>query len=344
MRLSLFDYQLPQSAIAQKPSSPRDHSRLFVYHRKNRKIEHNKFFQITKYLKKDDVLVFNNSKVFPARLYGNKESGGKAEVLLLRNLTDCDWECLLKCRNPKIGLKLRFKRGLLAEVIERINAKTWRLQFNHQKGHFYSILNKIGQVPLPPYIKSTAKQTQLKKQYQSIFAKFAGSAAGPTASFHFTKQLVRRIKKIGCQFEFLTLHIGLGTFEPVNTKKIEDFKIHEEWLTADKKTINRLWKAKQAGKRIVAVGTTAVRGLETIFHDYPNQPRRAFSNFTNIFIYPGYKFRFIDAMITNFHLPKSSLIMLVSAFISRGKTLQLYKNAIAKKYRFYSFGDAMFIK
>ncbi|MBI5077271.1 tRNA preQ1(34) S-adenosylmethionine ribosyltransferase-isomerase QueA [Candidatus Falkowbacteria bacterium] len=344
MKLSLFDYALLKSSIAQTPTKPRDHSRLMIFDKKSNKIIHDKFFHLTKYLTPNDVLVFNNSKVFPARLLGQKESGGKAEILLLRKFEDNNWESLLKCRNPKSGLKLRFKRELEAMLIRKLSAKTWLLRFNGKQLSFYSILDKIGLVPLPPYILSREKQIKLKRQYQSVFAKFTGSSAAPTASLHFTKRLIKQIQKSGCQKEFITLHVGLGTFEPVNTEVVENFKIHEEWLSADNETIRRLLKAKKSGKRIIAVGTTSVRALETIFSGYPRKPEKLFSKFTNIFIYPGYKFKFVDALITNFHLPKSSLLMLVSAFAGRMKILELYRQAISRKYRFYSFGDAMFVK
>jgi len=308
-------------------------------------------------------MVFNNSKVFPARLLGNKETGGKAEALLLRKLKSGQWEALLGTRHPKVGLKLSFNKGLTAKVIGTPTAKTWLLQFNFSGPAFYEILDKIGQVPTPPYIDvknqlfhshSLAKSDKkIRNQYQTIYAKKLGSAAAPTAGLHFTNRLLKKIRDRGVQTEFVTLHVGLGTFDPVNTENIEEYKIHQEWVSVDKQTIKRLIKAKQVGKRIIAVGTTSVRTLETLFSTSPicdiRDSRQSHINschsyYTDIFIHPGYKFKFINAIITNFHLPKSSLIMLVSAFIGRKKTLELYNKCIKLKYRFFSFGDAMFLQ
>lgn len=345
MKLSLFDYRLPKELIAQEPASPRDHSRLLVYDKKTGKTIHDNFFNLPKYLKPDDVLVFNNSKVFPARLIGKKSSGGKAEVLLLRMVKTGEWEALLGTRNPKIGLKLSFERGLQAEITTKSLGKTWLLKFNFEAQKFDAILDRIGQVPTPPYIKT---KNQILRQYQTVFAKHSGSAAAPTAGLHFTKRIFNKIKSRGCQIEFVTLHVGLGTFDPVNTENIEDYQIHEEQVSVDKETIERLTAAKSAGKRIIAVGTTSVRTLESLFAkknlNIDLEIKNNLIGRTNIFIYPGYKFGFVDAIITNFHLPKSSLLMLVSAFIGRKNALSLYEKAIRLKYRFFSFGDAMFLQ
>ena len=361
MKLSLFNYNLPRALIAQTPASPRDASRLLVYDRKTKKVVHDRFYNLPRYLKPTDVLIFNNSKVFPARLLGHKETGGRAEALLLKELKAGEWEVLLGTGRPKVGLKLRFARGLTAEVINQFPHKTWLLKFNFAGPAFYAILNKIGQVPLPPYIEAmNQRSNESKRQYQTIYAKHIGSSAAPTAGLHFTKQLFEKIKKMGCQTEFVTLHVGLGTFDPVKTENIEDYQIHAERVSVDKQTIQRLIEAKQAGKRIIAIGTTSVRTLETLFTQKDFTKTRAasaamllsiavrqtddFNDNTRIFIYPGYKFKFVDAMITNFHLPKSSLIMLVSALIGRNNALALYKKAIRLKYRFFSFGDAMLLK
>jgi len=337
MRLSLFDYKLPQNLIAQKPASPRDHARLLVYDRKLKKIEHKHFYDLPKYLTANDVLIFNDSKVRPARLLGQKETGGKAEVLLLEP-KGANWEVLVGTRNPKIGLKLTFKAGLEAEIISKLPGKTWQLKFNFRGKKFNDILFKIGQMPLPPYIHSKSKQSLLQKQYQTIYAKKLGSAAAPTAGLHFTPKLMKQIQNIGCRIEFVTLHVGLGTFDPVNTERIEDYNIHSEAIAVDKSTIHRLKKAKAEGKRIIAVGTTTLRTLETIFGYGKNKTK------TQIYIYPGYKFKFVDALITNFHLPKSSLLMLVSALVGRKQVLNVYQKAIRLKYKFFSFGDACFFK
>lgn len=341
MKLELFNYNLPKKLIANKPAQPRDHSKLLVFDRKNNAIKHDKYLNLDKYLTQNDVLVFNNSKVFPARLFGQKESGGKVEVLLLKKLDyEYDWEVMLRSKRAKIGLKLLFKQGLSAILVKRLSEKTWLLKFNKKGSQFNTIINKIGQIPIPPYIESKAKQSELKKQYQTVYAKQIGSAAAPTAGLHFTNRLLKKIKDKGCKIEYITLHVGLGTFEPVTTENIEDYKIHKEWVTVDKKTINNLTKYKKQGKRIITVGTTSVRTLEAIMS---KKQTTDFNDYVDIYIYPGYKFKFIDAMITNFHLPKSSLLMLVSAFIGRQQTLKLYKIAIKLRYRFFSFGDGMFI-
>jgi len=343
MNLKLFDYKLPPNLIAQKPAMPRESARLLIYGRKTKKIEHKHFFDLPKYLTKNDVLVFNDSKVMPARLTGNKESGGRAEVLLLEQKDGNQWEVLLGLRNPQIGLKLLFKEGLEARVVSKNEGKTWLVGFNFKGTKFNNILFKIGQMPLPPYIHSKSSQCVLQRQYQTIYAKKIGSAAAPTAGLHFTKKLMNQIKKIGCQIEFVTLHVGLGTFDPVNTEKIEDYQIHSEFIEINKQTIKHLIKAKRLGKRIIAVGTTSLRTLESVFAE-PVAEDASITQQTNIFIYPGYKFKFVDALITNFHLPKSSLLMLASALVGRKSTLEIYQKAIKLKYKFFSFGDACFFK
>ena len=347
MKLNLFDYKLPQNLIAQKPATPRDSARLLIYDKKSKKIEHKLFSNLPKYLNKNDVLVFNDSKVMPARLIGNKETGGKAEGLLLEQRRTNQWEVLLGLRNPRVGLKLLFKEGLEAKVVSKCEEKTWLIEFNFKGTRFNNILLKIGQMPLPPYIHSKSNQSTLQKQYQTIYAKKIGSAAAPTAGLHFTKKLMEKIKKTGCAIEYVTLHVGLGTFDPVNTERIEDYKIHTEVLSIDTKTRKHLSKAKEQGKRIIAVGTTSLRTLESVFGDNQKNnetTKQIAKQETNIFIYPGYKFKFVDALITNFHLPKSSLLMLVSALIGRQKTLKVYQKAIKLKYKFFSFGDACFFK
>lgn len=350
MKLSLFNYHLPKSLIANKPASPRDHCRLMIYNKQTKQIQSDYFYNLTQYLTKGDILVFNDSKVFPARLLGQKETGGRAELLLLHLQPDTqNWEVLIGAKHPKIGLKLRFNHSLEATLVSKNPGKTWLVKFNFNGRQFQTILNKIGQVPLPPYIASTQNQTVLKKQYQTIYARETGSAAAPTAGLHFTKPLLARLKKKGISFEYITLHVGLGTFDPVNTDNIEDYQIHSEYFSLKNKTWLHLLKAKQQGKRIIAVGTTSARTLESLAAKLSTDKSptltadKLHSGSTNIFIYPGYKFKFIDALITNFHLPKSSLLMLVSAFIGRPTTLKLYRLAIKHKYKFFSFGDALFL-
>jgi len=337
MLTSSFSYNLPKELIAQSPAKPRDHSRLMVLDKKSGKIEHHNFFELPNLLKKGDVLIFNNSKVFKARLIGKKETGGKVEVFLHRPLTDNKWEVLIKGRNMSSGDKIYLSKNLIATINSNKN-ETFILTFNKSGLTLQKIIDKIGHVPLPPYIKKSSRLSQ----YQTIYAKTRGSVAAPTAGLHFTKRILSLLKKKDIQIEYITLHVGLGTFQPIKTNEIEDHKIHSELATINKQTAKRLNKAKKEGKRIIAVGTTSVRTLE------------AFSNFKgdvsfgiqdiNLFITPGYKFKFIDSMITNFHLPESSLLVLISALSDRKKILQAYKTAVKKKYRFYSFGDSMFIQ
>ena len=346
MKLSRFDYYLPKDLIAQKPIQPRDHSRLLVYNRQTRKIIHDHFYNLDKYLNKNDILVLNNSKVFPARLWGRKETSGKMEVLLLKKVKGKTWEVLMGGEGRHVGLKIKFKKGLTCEIIKKLPRGIWHVNFNFSGKKLDNIVNKIGAAPTPPYVK---RKSNLK-DYQTIYATKTGSVAAPTAGFHFTKNLINKLKKKGVQFEYITLHVGYGTFQPIKVDDIEKHKMHPEYVEVSKKTIERLKKAKLRGKRIVAVGTTSVRVLETIF----TKQRRGFKGWINAFIYPGYKFKFVDCLITNFHLPKSTLIMLVAAFLlSQGQGTwathgiglikKIYQQAIKKKYRFYSFGDGMLI-
>jgi len=337
MLTSSFSYNLPKELIAQSPAKPRDHSRLMVLDKKSGKIEHHNFFELPNLLKKGDVLIFNNSKVFKARLIGKKETGGKVEVFLHRPLTDNKWEVLIKGRNIKKDDIITLSKNLVATIKNNKN-EIFIVAFNKSGLTLQKIIDKIGHVPLPPYIKKSSRLNQ----YQTIYAKTRGSVAAPTAGLHFTKRILSLLKKKDIQIEYITLHVGLGTFQPIKTNEIEDHKIHSELATINKQTAKRLNKAKKEGKRIIAVGTTSVRTLE------------AFSNFKgdvsfgiqdiNLFITPGYKFKFIDSMITNFHLPESSLLVLISALSDKKKILQAYKTAVKKKYRFYSFGDSMFIQ
>lgn len=343
MKLSLFDYHLPKERIAQSPANPRDSARLLIYDRKTGKVKHEVFRNLPEYLTANDVLVFNNSKVFPARLRGKKESGGKAELLLLKHLGPKKWECLVGTSNPRPGIKLVFAHGLIGEILNTAEEKTWVVEFNCPDKEMFEHLEKIGEIPLPPYISSTEKQTVLKKQYQTVYAEPVGSSAAPTAGLHFTENLLSKIKKMGCQIEYVTLHVGLGTFNPINVEDIEKYHIHSEDVSVDKETLKRLIAAKKQGKRIIAVGTTAVRTLEAVFTDMLSR-NNDFVQSVNIYIYPPYKFKFVDAMITNFHLPKSSLLVLVSAFAGRKNIQEIYRKAIKNKYRFFSFGDASFLK
>lgn len=342
MLTSDFNYNLPAKLIAQSPASPRDHSRLLILDKTTGQIEHHSFYELPKLLKPNDVLVFNNSKVFKARLTGYKPTGGKLEIFLLRALKPNVWEVLIGGRGAKVGLKINFGKKLFGTVIEQQNNIRW-LRFNLSGKKLQTAIDSLGSIPLPPYIKSSTKLAQ----YQTVYAKTRGSVAAPTAGLHFTKKLLSQLKKMGVQLEYVTLHVGLGTFQPIKTDKIEDHQIHSEWASIDASTAKRLNHAKKQGRRIIAVGTTTVRTLEAFCVDtdvraYCNTPQHGIRDI-NLYITPGYKFKFVDAMITNFHLPQSSLLVLISSFAGHDKIMAAYKTAIKKKYRFYSFGDAMLI-
>jgi S-adenosylmethionine:tRNA ribosyltransferase-isomerase len=340
MNIELFDYDLPEELIAQEPSKGRDQCRLLIVDRENKTYEDKMFYDIIDYLHKGDVLVRNNTKVIPARLFAVKDkTGAKVEVLLLKDLGGDVWECL--CGNAKairVGTLLNFKDDIMiAECVKSLDEGIRHLHFNYD-GIFLEELDKIGLMPLPPYIH---KQVEDNNEYQTVYAKIEGSAAAPTAGFHFTNELLEKIKEKGVEILDVTLNIGLGTFRPVKVKDTKDHVMHSETYVVSTKTAERLNLAKNEGRRIVAVGTTCVRTLEANFNKYDKFV--AESSSTNMFIFPGYEYRAIDALITNFHLPKSTLIMLVSAFMGRKFTLSLYRHAVESRYRFFSFGDAMFI-
>jgi S-adenosylmethionine:tRNA ribosyltransferase-isomerase len=354
MKLSLFDYHLPQNLIAQKPVRPRDHSLLMILNRRDQKISHRRFFELPKFLKKGDVLVFNNSKVFPARLWGKKETGGKIEVLLLHQIkkTPNIWECLLGGKIRRVGQKIIFSSQMQAEVIKKLPGGVWHLKFNLKGKKFWDQVFKKGEAPVPPYVKRRKPVKEIIQEYQTVYAQKLGSVAAPTAGFHFTKKLLSGLKSMGVETEFITLHVGFGTFQPVKVSEVEEHKMHPEFVEIRKDVIGRIKKAQQEGRRIIAVGTTSVRVLETVLPK--TKKARDFSGRINTFIYPGYKFKVVDALITNFHLPKSTLLMLVAAFLQsrgtetaamRGVTLlkKAYQKAVKNHYRFYSFGDAMLI-
>ena len=412
MKLSDFDYHLPKNLIAQKPIRPRDHSRLLVCIRRratnaahpnsirtrrpakcgahpngnrnrgNFKIEHKYFYDIIDYLHKSDVLVLNNSKVFPARLIGKKiPTGGRIEVFLLKKNNPLPaqagpyppyhggkksprppllkgasevWQCLVGGKNRREGQKIKFSQSLKAEIIKDNQDGAWQVKFNQTGAKFKKLIQAIGQVPLPPYIKRKAGQPFKldSKDYQTVYAdpKKLGSVAAPTAGFHFTPALFKKIKNKGVQIEFITLHVGLGTFAPIKFDDISKHKMQEEWVEVPGDTLKRIVKAKQEGRRIIAVGTTSVRTLEKVLRNKRGlaplkgaKPLQDFHGWVNIFIHPGFKFKVVDAIITNFHLPKSTLLMLVSAFAGKHNIDKAYESAIKNKYRFYSYGDAMLI-
>jgi len=337
MLVTDFDYDLPQELIAQHPMEPRDHSRLLVVDKKTGEIEHKHFYDLVNYLKPGDVLVFNDTRVIPARLHGTKDTGAHVEVFLLTRRDATDWEVLVRPgKKLQVGAKINFSDELSCEVIEHTDFGGRVVRFKYD-GIFEEILDRLGETPLPPYITAPLED---KERYQTVYNRERGSAAAPTAGLHFTKELMQKIKEIGCEEVFVTLHVGLGTFRPVSEAKIEDHKMHKEFYTISQEAADAVNKAKAEGRRIIAVGTTAVRTLEAAGAD---GQLHAGSSWTNIFIYPGYKFRLVDDLVTNFHLPQSTLLMLVSTLSTREIMLQTYKKAVEEKYRFFSFGDAMFI-
>ncbi|OLA38256.1 tRNA preQ1(34) S-adenosylmethionine ribosyltransferase-isomerase QueA [Phascolarctobacterium succinatutens] len=337
MLVTDFDYELPQELIAQHPMEPRDHSRLLVVDKKTGEIEHKHFYDLVNYLKPGDVLVFNDTRVIPARLHGTKDTGAHVEVFLLTRRDATDWEVLVRPgKKLQVGAKINFSDELSCEVIEHTDFGGRVVRFKYD-GIFEEILDRLGETPLPPYITAPLED---KERYQTVYNRERGSAAAPTAGLHFTKELMQKIKEIGCEEVFVTLHVGLGTFRPVSEAKIEDHKMHKEFYTVSQEAADAVNKAKAEGRRIIAVGTTAVRTLEAAGTD---GQLHAGSSWTNIFIYPGYKFRLVDDLVTNFHLPQSTLLMLVSTLSTREIMLQTYKKAVEEKYRFFSFGDAMFI-
>ena len=337
MLVTDFDYELPQELIAQHPMEPRDHSRLLVVDKHTGRLEHKHFYDLLDYLHAGDVLVFNDTRVIPARLHGTKDTGAHVEVFLLTRKNATDWEVLVRPgKKLQVGAKINFSEELSCEVIEHTDFGGRVVRFKYD-GIFEEILDRLGETPLPPYITAPLED---KERYQTVYNRERGSAAAPTAGLHFTKELLQKIKDKGCEEVFVTLHVGLGTFRPVSEAKIEDHKMHKEFYTVSQEAADAINKAKAEGRRIIAVGTTAVRTLEAAGAD---GTLKAGGNWTNIFIYPGYKFRFVDDLVTNFHLPQSTLLMLVSTLSTREIMLQTYKTAVEEKYRFFSFGDAMFI-
>ena len=340
MKTDDFDYYLPEELIAQTPLEKRDSSKLLVLDKKTGEIEHKFFSDIVDYLNKGDVLVVNNTKVLPARIIGTKEdTKAVIEVLMLKDLGNDTWECLSKpAKRVKIGTIIKFSDELKAECTYIGDEGIRHFKFIY-KGIFLEILDRLGEMPLPPYIHEKLKD---KDRYQTVYAKEVGSAAAPTAGLHWTPELLNKAKDKGVIVEEITLHVGLGTFRPVSVEDVTKHKMHSEFYSMSKETADILNLAKKEGRRIISVGTTTTRTLETIIDLY-NKFKEC-SGYTDIFIYPGYEFKAIDALITNFHLPKSTLVMLVSAFASKDFIMKAYKEAVDKKYRFFSFGDSMFIK
>jgi S-adenosylmethionine:tRNA ribosyltransferase-isomerase len=342
MKLDMFDFHLPEELIAQVPLEDREASRLMVLDKETGKLQHDVFSHITEYIKPGDCLVLNDTKVLPARLYGSKEgTGAKIEVLLLKQEHDDVWETLVKpAKRIKEGSTIVFGDGKLSAVCTGVLEHGGRILEFKYEGIFYEILEKLGEMPLPPYIK---EQLDDQDRYQTVYARERGSAAAPTAGLHFTEDLIERLKGMGVHIAFITLHVGLGTFRPVSVDDIDSHEMHSEFYQMTEGTARLLNDVKEKGGKIITVGTTSTRTLETIASRNDGVFKEE-NGWTSIFIYPGYEFKGIDAMITNFHLPKSTLIMLISALAGREHVLHAYETAVEEKYRFFSFGDAMLIK
>ena len=340
MKKSDFYFDLPEELIAQTPLEKRDSSRLLHLDKASGEISHEHFFNIKEHLRPGDCLVLNDSRVMPARLYGQRSTGGSIEVVLLRDLGEGKWECLTRPgKKTRPGAEIYFgDKELKATVTDVIEDGNRILQFEYE-GIFLEILDRLGKMPLPPYIKA---ELQDKERYQTVYSREIGSAAAPTAGLHFTQQLLEEIKEMGVKVHFVTLHVGLGTFRPVKEDDILDHEMHSEFCMIPEETANAINETKASGGRVIAVGTTSCRTLESFMGD--NGIMEPKSGWTKIFIYPGYKFKCIDALITNFHLPESTLIMLVSALAGRDNILNAYNTAVKEKYRFFSFGDAMMIE
>ncbi len=340
MNTTDFFYELPEELIAQTPLTDRDHSRLMVLPLHTDEIEHRHFYDITEFLRPGDCLIMNNSKVLPARIFGLKETGSLVELLLLKNIGNDAWECLVKPgKKARIGAKLKICDFLSCEVTDILEDGNRIIRFSYPKNrNIYEILDEVGTMPLPPYIKEKLED---QGRYQTVYAKEIGSAAAPTAGLHFTEELLTKIKSMGINIGYVTLHVGLGTFRPVKVESVENHKMHTESYHVPEETIALIQKTKQQGGRIISVGTTSTRTLESAFDSNGNCIKPYGE--TDIFIYPGYRFKMIDGLITNFHLPESTLIMLVSALAGQEKVLNAYHTAVTEKYRFFSFGDAMLI-
>ncbi|MBQ2937500.1 MAG: tRNA preQ1(34) S-adenosylmethionine ribosyltransferase-isomerase QueA [Clostridia bacterium] len=339
MKVSEFNYNLPEELIAQVPLEKRDESRLMVLDRKKQTIEHKIFKDIIDYLEPGDCLVRNNTKVIPARIYGRKETGAHVEFLLLNNIEGDIWESIVRPGNKlHVGTKVIFGEGLLeAEILDIMPGGTRKVKF-YYNGIFNEILDQIGLMPLPPYIHEELKE---KGRYQTVYAKYEGSAAAPTAGLHFTPELLKKIEEKGIKIANVTLHVGIGTFRPVKEDEVEKHEMHSEHYYIKQEDVKKINETKRQGKRVISVGTTSCRVLETIADE--NGLVKETEGDTQIFIYPGYKFKCIDGLITNFHLPQSTLLMLVSSLAGKDYVMEAYEEAVKEKYRFFSFGDAMFI-
>ena len=341
MKKSDFYYELPKELIAQTPVEPRDHSRMMVLSRKNDTIEHKHFYDFVDYLNPGDCLILNNTRVLPARMYGvKKETGAIVEFLLLNNLGNDRWETITgPGKKAKVDAEFSFGDGILTCKIEEVLDNGNRVaKFSYDASNIYEVLDKVGEMPLPHYI---TEKLEDKERYQTVYSKELGSAAAPTAGLHFTDEIMAEIQEKGIKIGYVTLHVGIGTFRPVKAENIEDHEMHSEHYQIPKETADLINETKKNGGRVVAVGTTCCRTLESVMNSQGEM--KEFDDWTSIFIYPGYQFKCIDALLTNFHLPESTLIMLVSALYNRENILEAYNTAVKEKYRFFSFGDCMFI-
>ena len=339
MKTGDFNYDLPQELIAQTPLDRRDASRLMLLDKATGAIEHHHFNELPGFIQPGDVLVLNDSRVIPARLLGHRETGGAAELLLLNEKDDGRWECLARPgKRLKVGSKVIFGNGDLIGIIDEVMDDGNRIVRFEYEGIFLEVLERLGKMPLPPYIKEELKDNE---RYQTVYSRNLGSAAAPTAGLHFTKEILAELESKGVEICYLTLHVGLGTFRPVKEEEIEDHQMHEEYCIVTPEVAEKVTRAKREGRRIISCGTTSCRTLEALCEE--DGTLREYSGYINIFIYPGYRFKCVDALITNFHLPESTLIMLVSAIAGRENVLNAYKEAVKLRYRFFSFGDAMFI-
>ena len=336
MKTSKFDYHLPESSIAQTPAEPRDSSRLLVLHRDSGELEHRVFRDVGNYLQAGDLLVLNQTRVIPARIYARKETGGRVEILLLRRRDELTWEALVGGKGLRVGRMLQVEEGPEAKILETLEGSERLIRFSEPIEPYFS---KVGNVPLPPYIHEKLSDPE---RYQTVYAREPGSAAAPTAGLHFTPRLLEELQSKGVKIAYVTLHVGLDTFAPVNEDNPEEHKIHSEWCELSQETADLINQTRRLGGRVIAVGTTSVRTLESAAK-VGRDAIPPYVGSTSLFILPGYQFRVVDAVITNFHLPKSTLLMLVSAFAGREKILETYEIAIREGYRFYSFGDAMLI-
>lgn len=344
MKVEDFNYHLPQKMIAQHPSDKRELSKMMVINRSNKTISHKQFKHITEYIKPDDLIVINNTKVIPARVFGQKETGANIEIFLIQCLNQTTWQCLLRPqKRVKPGIKIYLKDNSYITVLEKDHDSKWTIE---TPTNFESHLNDLGNMPLPPYIKRERENEHVKEdkdRYQTVYAKVPGAVAAPTAGLHFTPEIIKTLKDKGTQFAEVTLHVGLGTFKPVKCEDIKDHVMHEEFYTVPQKTADLINAYKKEGRRIIPVGTTSIRTIETVARENNGQ-MSASSGWSNIFIHPGFKFNVTNACITNFHLPKSTLIMLVSALVGKNLVFDAYQKAIENNYRFYSYGDCMFIE